>query len=252
MSDQTKSRFLDIPTPDGLCDSFLAQPEKAGHSPGVLLLMDAFGLRPYLQEMAKTLASRGFTVVVPNTFYRIKRAPVVSLPFPLKLEDLPHAIKEIMPLARGYEIESGLQDMKVFLDFLENQKGFNGKTGVTGYCMGGSLAIRTAARYAGRISAVASFHAGNLASELPDSPHLLLPQIKAELYVAHADNDASMPKEQIEKFHQALIDAKSIGHAEVYQGAFHGFTMEDLPAFNQAALAKHWVKLFDLFDRTLN
>jgi carboxymethylenebutenolidase len=140
----------------------------------------------------------------------------------------------------------------MFPRFLSREKEVQpGKIGMTGYCMGGGLAVRAAIRYPDRVAAVASFHAGKLASDTPDSPHLLLDRIKAELYIAHADNDKSMPAEQIEILRNALERSGIRYEAELYEGAAHGFTMADLPAYNEAALKRHWVKLFELLGRCL-
>jgi carboxymethylenebutenolidase len=165
---------------------------------------------------------------------------------------MPEAIKVIMPLFQNFSVESAVNDAEFFLDYLSEQKHVRaGKVGATGYCLGGGLSIRTAARHPNRIAAAASFHAGNLATDAHDSPHLLLNKIKAELYIAHADNDQSMPAAQIERLNTALKESHVRYKAEVYKDAAHGFTMADLPAYNKAALALHWKNLSELFNRTL-
>jgi carboxymethylenebutenolidase len=248
-----KTQMMDIKTQDGNCDAFIAYPEDNGRYPAVLFFMDGFGLRDYLYEMAKTIAARGFYVFLPNMFYRIRRAPVVDMTFPVRFEDLAEVRKKLMPLFQSYKPELGMRDTAVFLDFLAQQsRVLPGPIGITGYCMGGGLAIRAAALYPDRIAAAASFHGANLATDAPDSPHRHLGQIKAELYIAHADNDTNMPPEQIERLRDALEQAGIRYEAELYSGAAHGFTMADLPAYNEAALKKHWIKLFELFDRSLS
>jgi carboxymethylenebutenolidase len=243
---------MDIRTKDGLCDVFIAYPQENGQYPVVLFVMDGFGPREYLYEMVQTIASRGYYVLLPNMFYRIRRAPLTNLKFPMRAEDRPEAMKQLMPLFQSYNPEFGIRDTAVFLDFLAQQKQvLPGKIGVTGYCFGGGSAIRIAAHYPDRVAAAASFHAGKLATDDPDSPHRLLKNIKAELYVAHADNDQSMPPEQIDLFRNALEQSGIRYEAELYSGAAHGFTMMDLPAYNEAALKKHWEKLFKLFERSL-
>jgi carboxymethylenebutenolidase len=246
------SKKFDLQMADGVCDAFFTRPEKPGKYPAVLFLMDAFGLRPYLSEMAEILASNGYLVLQPNILFRAKRSPMLSLSFPLKVEDLPAARDEIIPLAKGFDYELGLTDAQFYLDYLSAQTEFNGKIGVTGYCMGGGLALRVAARFPERVQAAASFHAGRLVTEAPDSPHHLLAKIKAQIYVAHADNDGSMSPEQIHIFAEALLTSKIRGHAELYRGALHGFTMADLPAYNAEALSKHWIHLLGLFRVALS
>ncbi len=246
------TQTIEIKTADGICDAFIAHPTSGAH-PAVILYMDAFGLRPYLEQMAKKIAEQGYFVLVPNLFYRIKRAPVTDLKFPLKPEDMVEAVQKIIPLARGHDPQLTMNDVNSFFGYLGKHSSVrHGKMGITGYCMGGSLALRTAAAFPDQVAAAASYHAGNLASEAPHSPHLLLSKIKAKIYVAHADHDSSMPVEQIERFQNALSDSKANGKAELYSNALHGFTMEDLPAFNAEALDRHWKTLFELLQSELN
>ncbi len=247
-----KTQMIDIKTQDGNCDAFIAYPEDNGSYPAVLFFMDAFGPRDYLYEMAKTIASRGYYVLLPNVFYRVRRAPVTYMKFPARPKDMPQLIEQIKPLFQSFTPELGMRDAKVFLDFLAQQKQVRpGPIGITGYCLGGRLAILTAAHYPDRVAAAASFHAAGLATDAPDSPHLLLNHIKAELYIAHADNDQHNPPEQIERLRNALDQAGIRYEAELYSGAAHGFAMADLPAYNEAALKRHWEKLFSLLARSL-
>jgi carboxymethylenebutenolidase len=248
-----KSQTLTLKTPDGDCDTRISYPDEAGTYPAVLLYMDAFGPRPYLYEFAETLAGHGYYVVLPNLFYRVRPAPVIDLPFPLTPAVMPQARAQLLPLFERYEPEFGLRDTAFLLDFLREQKQVRpGPIGVTGYCMGGGLALRAAARFPHRIAAAASFHGGNLASDAPDSPHRLADRIRAEVYVAHADQDRHMPPEQMERLNAALEKANVRFEAETYLGAAHGFTMADLPAYQADALKKHWTKLLALFERTLH
>ena len=247
------SHNLEIKTADGLCDAFVAYPKEGGNYPGVIFLMDGFGLREYLCEMAQKIASAGYFVLLPNLYYRTKKGPVFDSSIPLKIEDMPELLKQVMPLIQSLAPDQVLKDMGSFIDFLSTQRQVSpGLLGLTGYCMGGRLALLTAAKYADKIGAMASFHSGNLATEAASSPHLLLDQIRAELYFAHADNDKGMDKQQIARLTKALEQSGVRFQSELYTGAAHGFTMRDLPVFNQAALDKHWQKLFDLFHRNLS
>ena len=247
------TQFIDIKTTDGICDAFIAYPAKIGKYPAVLFIMDGFGPRESMYTMAQTIAAKGYYVLLPNMFYRIRKAPLVDIKFPAKPEDMPTLVKQLMAMFSMYSPELGLKDIGVFLNFLRQQKHVApGKIGCSGYCFGGGLAIRAAARYPDRFAATASFHAGNLATDKPDSPHLLLKQITAELYIASAGNDQSMPPEQISRLKTAIKEAGIRCDEEVYQGALHGFTMADLPAYNESAAARHWDMLFDLLKRNLS
>lgn len=247
-----QTQHLDITTPDGNCDAYAVWPSNNGTYPAVLLLMDAFGLRSYLFEMAGRLAELGYYVLVPNLFYRLKRSPVVEAEYPLTKDRMPAAHEQLMALFKNHDPEASLRDVGAFLDFLAQQKAVRpGPVGVTGYCMGGSLAVRAAAEYPDRIASAASFHGGRLATDAPNSPHRFAKSIKAKLYIAHADQDQSMPADQIELLKKALEEAHVKFEAELYSGAPHGFTMADLPAYNEPALKRHWNKLSALFAETL-
>src|SRR6478735_3025518 len=158
-----KSQHLDLKTPDGSCDTYMASPGDGKKYPGVLFFMDGFGPRDALHAMAQKIAAHGYVVLVPNVFYRVKRAPVVEANFPVRKDDMPDLMKQLQALLGGYDPEMGVRDAEVFLKYLaELPEVRPGKVGVTGYCMGGGLALRTAARYPERIAAAASFHGGRL------------------------------------------------------------------------------------------
>lgn len=239
-------QFIDVPMKHGSCDSYVAHLEGATKRPAVMLLMDAFGPRPWLYEMADKLATHGYFVFVPNLFYRSRRAPVIDAEFPLKAEEMQEVFKSIMPMYQALTTENALADAEQFMHYLGTRSEIDPKKkiGATGYCMGGYLALRFSAAFPEKIGAVCSYHAGRTVSEAPDSVHKLLPKIKAQAFVAHADNDASMTAEQIVVFDKAFQEAHIKGSTELYKGAMHGFTMLDLPAGNPAALEKHWQSLF--------
>ncbi|GAA4716389.1 hydrolase [Phytohabitans rumicis] len=193
----------------------------------MLFYMDAFGVRPRLRQMADRLAAAGYTVLVPNVLYRHDRAPLVELPERIEEQDRP-ALLASSPQAT------------------------DGSVGVTGYCMGAGLALRTAGTYPHRVAAAGGFHGAGLASDAPDSPHLLAEGITADLYFAHADQDPAMPPEQIDRLDKALTAAGVRHDTEVYAGAQHGYTMADTTRYNADATERHWTALLDLFGRTLS
>jgi carboxymethylenebutenolidase len=121
----------------------------------------------------------------------------------------------------------------------------------TGYCMGARLSLRTAGAYPERVAAAAGFHGGGLATDAPDSPHLVADRVAAELYFGHADRDHSLPPEQIERLNAALTEARVRFQAEVYEGARHGYTQADTSSYNADAAERHWNELLALFERTL-
>ncbi|MGG2461105.1 dienelactone hydrolase family protein [Streptomyces sp. RGM 3693] len=243
---------LDLPTPDGTADAYFAHPDDGAPHPGVLLYMDAFGLRPRLEEMARRLAGHGYAVLVPNVLHRAGRAPLVELPEHINPAERPELFHQLMPLIEALTPELAMRDAGAYLDWLAaSPLVADGPVGATGYCMGGVLALRTAAAYPDRVAAVGSFHAGRLVTEAEDSPHRLLDRITAELYFGHADQDASLPTEQIQALERALDVAGIRYRSELYEGAHHGYTQADTAAYNAEASERHWQALLDLFGRTL-
>ncbi|MEO5711128.1 MAG: dienelactone hydrolase family protein [Nocardioidaceae bacterium] len=247
-----RTSTVDITTPDGTADAFLAAPEDGEHHPGVLLYMDAFGPRPQLEQMAERLADEGYVVLVPHVFYREGRAPLVDTSA-LQDPDVRGALFEkISPWMQAHTPERVAVDADAYVEYLrEHDQVDAGPIGVVGYCMGGGFALRTAAQHPGDVGAVAAFHPARLATDAPDSPHLLADRIEAEVYVASADQDQSMPVDQQERLDAALTEAGVEHVCEQYDGAQHGFTMADTAAYDEASAERHWTALIGLFERTL-
>ncbi|KUL36817.1 dienelactone hydrolase [Streptomyces sp. NRRL F-4489] len=243
---------LDLPTPDGTADAYLAHPDDGAPHPGVLLYMDAFGLRPALEEMARRLAGHGYTVLVPNVLYRAGRAPLVELPDHINPAERPDIFGKLAPIMQALTPERAMRDAGAYLGWLAGSPLVSdGPVGTTGYCMGGVLAVRTAAAFPDRVAAAASFHAGRLVTDAEDSPHRLLRPITAELYFGHADHDQSMTAEHIETLEGALDAAGVRYRSELYEGAHHGYTQPDTAAYHAEANERHWQALLDLLSRTL-
>lgn len=246
------SAMIDIPTQDGIADACLAHPDDGAPHPAVLLYMDAFGLRPHLKGMADRLASAGYTVLVPNVFYRSGRAPLVELPDFINPAERPEIIASLRPAALSLTPEGAMRDAAVYLDWLAaSPLTTGGKAGVTGYCMGAGLALRTAGTHPDRVAAAAGFHGALLANDAPDSPHLLADRITAELYFGHADQDSTNPADQIARLDKTLTQAGVRHRAEVYPGAHHGFTQADTAMYSAEATDRHWAALLELLGRTL-
>ena len=247
-----KRLTVDLPTPDGVADAYFAYPDDGVAHPGALLYMDAFGLRPHLKSMADRLAREGYAVLVPNVFYRSGRAPVVALPDFIDTGARPEIFQQISPLVQSLTPEPTMRDAGAYLAWLEERPEVAaGPIGVTGYCMGARLSLLTAGTYPDRVAAAAGFHGGGLATDAPTSPHLVADRVTAELYFGHADQDRSLPPEQIERLNRALSAAGVRFRAEVYEGAHHGYTQADTASYNEEAAERHWKELIALLGRTL-
>ncbi len=247
------SESVDIPTADGTADAFFTRPAAGGPHPAVLLYMDAYGIRPALEAHAQRLAAHGYCVVVPNVFHRSGRSPVLpNIEEELRSEDRSGLFAKLMPMIRAVTPEAATADSQAWLAFLRGRSDVqDAPIGTVGYCMGGRLALRMAGEFADAVSAAASFHGGNLATGEDDSPHLAAVRAAAELYIGHADNDGSMPPEQMGRLTHALAEAHVRHTAELYVGAAHGFTQTDTPAYDEAAAERHWMRLVELFGRIL-
>ncbi|QKV97993.1 dienelactone hydrolase family protein [Streptomyces sp. NA02950] len=242
------STMLQIPTTDGQADAFAAFPDHGDRHPGVLMYADAFGIRPVLREMARELAGHGYYVLVPNFFYRHGPAPVIELPEYIGEEARPAIIAQLMPLIEAHTAERVLSDADAYLRFLTAQPEVGaGPVAVTGYCIGGLLAMRTAAAHPGQVAAVAGFH-GPVGADGADSRRLIS-KLSAQVHLGHAETD--MTPEALGELNQAL-DAAGVEYtSEIYPGTVHGFTMSDTDAFDPAALQHHWDRLLPLLGRTL-
>jgi carboxymethylenebutenolidase len=236
---------LQIPTADGQADAFAAFPDGGGRYPGVLMYADGFGIRPVLREMACELAGHGYYVLVPNLFYRHGPAPVIELPEHIGDEVRPAVFAQLMPMIEAHTTERVLSDADAYLRFLTAQPEVDaGPVAVTGYCIGGLLATRTAAAHPGQVAALAAFH-GPVGIDGPDS----LSKLTAEVHFGHAESD--LTPEALRELNQALDTAGVSYTSEIYPGTIHGFTMSDTDAFSASGLKRHWDRLLPLLGRAL-
>jgi carboxymethylenebutenolidase len=239
-----------IPTPDGGARAYTFHPDGKGPWPAVIFFMDAPAIRPALFQMCERLASNGYFVLLPDMFWRAGPYAPINVAEAFKDEESRRAIFGKF-MASTDPVRSS-RDTGAFLGWLAKQPEVKGdKVGITGYCMGGGLSLRAAGDYPDRVIASAGFHGGRLATDAPDSPHLLAPKIKAKVYVGGADEDAGFPPEQADRLREALTAAGVENTVEIYAGAKHGYAPPDMPAYNEAASERHWREMLKLFDEKL-
>jgi carboxymethylenebutenolidase len=239
-----------IPTPDGPARAFAFHPEGAGAWPAVIFYMDAPAIRPALFQMCERLAGHGYFVLLPDMFWRAGPYEPINIAEAFKDEE---ARRERFAKFRGStDTAKGDSDTAACLEWLLHQPQVKGtKVGVTGYCMGGGLSLRAAGLFPDRVIASAGFHGGRLATDHPDSPHLMAPKMKAKVYVGGADEDAGFPPEQADRLREALNAAGVANTVEIYAGARHGYAPPDMPVYNKQASERHWTEMLKLFDETL-
>jgi carboxymethylenebutenolidase len=247
-ADTTESE-VEIKTPDGTCDAYLVHPVK-GKYPAVLIWPDIFGLRPAFRQMGKRLAESGYTVLVINPFYRTKKAP--TAPEHPDFND-PATRQSLMTLAGTLSPATALTDATAFVAYLDSQPAVDKKRkmGTTGYCMGGPFVFRTAAAFPGRVGAGATFHGGGLASDKPDSPHLLIPKMKAQYLIAIAENDDQREPEVKNILRDSFAKAHLTAEIEVYAGTKHGWCPPDSAVYNAEQAEKAWGRMMVLFKTAL-
>jgi carboxymethylenebutenolidase len=241
---------IEIKTADGVADSYLSRPDDGRTHPGVLFMIDAYGLRPQIEKMVDRIAADGYVVLAPNVFYRAGRAPVVSLEGLDDPDRRGEVFGRVMPLIRELSTERIVADGAAYLGRLEEEAD-GGPVAISGYCMGGRLGWRIAAAYPDRVAGLACFHTGGLATDDEESPHLSAAAIDAELYFGFADHDRSATPAQIATVEGALRAAGKEFRSEVYADADHGYTMADTPAYDEAAAERAYKELSALLSRTV-
>src|SRR5437762_4566941 len=234
-----------IKTPDGNADCYFVHPA-TGTAPGVLVWPDIFGLRPAFRQMGKRLAESGYSVLVVNPFYRVKKAPTAEA-------GAATPIAQVRPLAQGLNETTQMTDAKAFIGWLDQQSSVakNRKVGTQGYCMGGPIAFRTAAAVPDRVGAIASFHGGGLVTTNPNSPHLQAAKTKAQLLIAIAANDDQRSPTDKTVLKETFEKANLPAEIEVYAGAAHGWCPPDSGVYNEPQAEKAWSRLLALYGKAL-
>jgi carboxymethylenebutenolidase len=241
---------IEIGTRDGSAPSYVFRPSGAGPWPAVLMFMDGVGIRPAMLEVGERLSKSGYFVLLPDLFYRSGAyEPMDPRTLFSDAEKRKTLMEKFFALATPANIMS---DTRAFLDYLEAQPDVKrGGVGTVGYCLGGNMSLTAAGTYPDRIAAAASYHGGRLATDAPESPHLLAPKMKARVYVAGAIEDPSFPDDMKGRLEQAL-GAAGVDHKIETYPAKHGWVFRDMPVYDAAASERHWQSLLAFFGSTLN
>ena len=242
-------RRVDLTSDDGVLDLHVFTPESgAGPWPAVVLYMDAFGIRSELASMAQRLASNGYVVALPNLYYRTPFEPFAPNVVATEGPERERFKGMIASINRG----TVMRDTRLVIAWLDEQPTVKkGGLAALGYCMGGGYALSASGTFPDRVVVAASFHGGSLATDKPDSPHRLAPQMRALVYIGAAEIDASFPPEQQVRLGHALTEAGVRHRIEIYPKAKHGFAMNGHIVYDRDAAELHWSRLVDLLKETL-
>jgi carboxymethylenebutenolidase len=240
---------VQVPTPDGLADCYFVHPADGRH-PGVIVWPDILGLRPAFRAMGRRLAEAGYAVLVINPYYRMARAPVIEVG--ASFQD-PAVRERVMPFAQALSPDTHTTDAKALVAYLDAQPAVDPARplGTAGYCMGGPMVMRTAAAAPDRIGAGASFHGSRLVTDAPDSPHLLVGQMRASFLIAIAENDDERDPEAKQTLRRAFDKAGVPAEIEVYAGAMHGWCALDSAVYHEAQAERAWQRMLALFGQAL-
>jgi carboxymethylenebutenolidase len=240
---------IDLPTKAGAMDTFICHPERRGPWPAIIFYMDAPGIREELRDMARRLATVGYYVLLPNLYYRAGRGITLDAGV---FSDGSAERQRMWELLRSLSNELVADDTAALLAFIDSQaEARKGPLGCVGYCMSGPFVFTAAGRFPERFAATASIYGAGLITDRPDSPHLLAPRIKGEIYFACAEIDKYAPLPMVAELKQLLAKADVKAEVEIFPGAEHGFAFPQRHCYNKAAAETHWERLFDLFRRRL-
>ncbi len=246
---QLGERDVEIATPDGVADCYFACPASGSHA-AVLVWPDILGLRPAFRDMGRRLAMSGYSVLTVNPFYRSARSPVVGEGASF---GQPETREIVLPMARQLNADTHFTDARAFVAWLDEQDEVDVGRGIgtTGYCMGGPMVMRTVAAVPDRLGAGATFHGGGLATDSDDSPHLLIPQTRAQMLHAVAENDDEADPEAKNSLRAAYETADIPAEIEVYEGTLHGWCPPDSQVYHEAQAERAWSRMLNLFERAL-
>ena len=240
---------VQVNTSDGVCDAFFVHPKEGKH-PAVLMWPDILALRPSFEAMASRLAESGYAVLCINPYYRDAKAPVVETGESFRDESTQ---AKVLPMYRNLSPETHVRDARAFVDWLDQQASVDTTRamGTMGYCMGGPMVMRAAATRADRIGAACAYHPVSLATDAQDSPHLLIPEIKASTFIALAENDDERNPDDKHVLSTAFKANDVTANIEVFDGALHGWCVLDSRVYNEAPAERAWAQTLALFEASL-
>ena len=246
-----KEAFVNVPSREGQVDCFVCHPDENGPHPAVIFYMDAPAIREELRDMARRLASVGYYVILPNLYYRVATPDKYGFDY-TKMGVDPEQRVTMYKLMHGLTNEMIVRDSGTLIDFVRRDANAkSGAIGCVGYCMSGRFVMSAGAAFPNDFAAIASYYGVGIITDQADSPHLSAKNIKGEVYLAFAGQDAFVSAEEVAKMPAMLQQAGVTGRVEVYPDTEHGFAFPERPAYRKAAGERHWERMLALFERKL-
>jgi carboxymethylenebutenolidase len=240
---------VEIVTPAGVMDTFVAHPERGGPFPVIFFYMDAPGIREELRDMVRRLATLGYAVVLPNLYYRAGTGTALDQS---RIREEGPERERMWHLMYSLNNALVMDDTRALLGFIDEQPyARKGSIGCVGYCMSGQYVFTAAAEFPDRIAAMASLYGVGLVTDRPDSPHLRANRVNAEMYFGCAQVDSYAPPEVVAELERTLAASNAVFEVEHYSGTEHGFAFPKRPAYDKVAAERHWERLVALFARRL-
>jgi carboxymethylenebutenolidase len=236
-----------VTTKHGTMPSFVVHPGGPGGPwPGIILYMDAPGIREELRNLARRIARAGYVCILPDMYYRLG---LLRFDLPRRDDTMSAVIRAAMNHLTNALVTDDTAALIAWLDAREAVR--PGPIGCVGYCMSGRYITTAAARFPHRIAAAASLYGVGIVTDKEDSPYLLLDRVKGELYYAFAEHDHTVPDHVIPDLRAALEKAGVKNTVDVYPGTHHGFAFPERAVYDTLAAEDSWAKIFALWERNL-
>lgn len=238
-------RDVEVITKYGRQPAFAACPDAPGPFPAIILYMDAPGIREELRNQARRIAKAGYFCLLPDLYYRLG---TIRFDVPRRNDAMSVVIRGAMKSLTNAALTDDTAGMLAFLDAQEQVKA--GPMGCVGHCMSGPFALVAAARFP-RMKAAASLYGVDMVTDQPDSPHLMVGDVKGELYIAFAETDSAVPANVVPDLAAALKKAGTKHVLETVPDTHHGYCFAARNDYNAVAAEATWDKLFALWQRNL-
>jgi carboxymethylenebutenolidase len=238
---QITTTTIRLRTPDGEMRCHQAQPRGQGKFPAVLVIMEAFGLNDHIKDVAERIAAEGYVTVAPDLYYR-------ESPNVVGYDQLQAAIG----LMQKLDTAKVLDDLRRVITHLQTQTFVNSdRVGITGFCMGGTIAFLAACKFPTEIKAAVPFYGGGIASDAPTAPLNFAGDLQAPMLCFFGEQDPYIPLSQVQKIEDTLRALGKSFEVAVYPGADHGFFCDDRASYQPEAARGAWEKTKGWFEKYL-